>query len=120
MTLERFEIGNTIVSVAGLMHIDYRLHLIENGRGKSACSAFHQIRKQTAKFSLVCSGILRRALSGPRTLDLVRVPGIAAWSVLNRDPLIGREGLDRQWPLNRPIPEFFSPPNGLLGRSTID
>jgi len=25
MTLERFEIGNTIVSVAGLMHIDYRL-----------------------------------------------------------------------------------------------
>jgi len=25
MTLERFEIGNTIMSVAGLMHIDYRL-----------------------------------------------------------------------------------------------
>jgi hypothetical protein len=24
MTLERFEIGNTIMSVAGLMHIDYR------------------------------------------------------------------------------------------------
>jgi hypothetical protein len=26
MTLERFEIGNTIMSVAGLMHIDDRLH----------------------------------------------------------------------------------------------
>ena len=55
--------------------------------------------------------------AGPWSFHILLAEGIPRRRVLQGHPVIGSKGLDGPCAAEASDPEFFSPPNGLLGRS---